>query len=497
MATAINQTTESLLTEIITDCPEIFACKPGFVFQAFGASIFETAVDLNHYEYTAYNNHSGKSELIDRRRKPLQHTDKDELALLHKLCASKVSGMGRLEIDSGAVLRADKLREVMREVFREILPRYGYITREGQIELAEKLLNAITERGTLLAEAAVGIGKTLAYVIVAALVKRSHVNEHWNTGYFPELSVVEWKRMPVVISTASIALQRSIEKDVIPEVSMILLENGVIRNPLRAVLAKGRSHYVCEYNLKAHMPFEKNPEFAELLRQIAFDGRKIDLAEIEGLTAHIKKRICVPAKCLKNCPYADGCRFHELRDALRREETDIVICNHNLLLADAKLRAETGKSILPPYQMAVFDEAHEVLQAARSIYGLSLGCTVIPDITQSVLKLNFAPLLTEGTDDWRDNCDISHRLAEQLYGRNKKVFAKSDANTVCDRHMKLIRNISGELHYALKKTYTFKNKHDEERRNALICELESLNKRIAAMASSSRNIRWFEHDNTS
>lgn len=496
MPVVITQTTESLLSEIGFDCPEVFNGKDGFAFYAFECVVFENEVNQNRYEYTAYNIHSGKSELIDRRRKPLKHTDEDIAEILRKLRASGIAGKGRIEIDSDKTLRVEKIREVMYEVFREILPRYGYVVRDGQIELAEKLLDAIANRGTLLAEAAVGIGKTLAYIIVAVLVKRSRLNEHWNTAYFPEMSVVEWKRMPVVVSTASIALQRAIEKDAIPEISKILLENGVIRKPLKAVLVKGKSHYVCEYSLQSHLPFEKKSDIKAVLEQIACNREKIDLAEIEGLTAHVKKKISVPDRCFKNCPYADECRYKDYRVSVRTGDADFLITNHNLLLADVKLRSGGKKPILPPYQMVVFDEAHEVLQAARSIYGSEFLAETVPDISQSVLDLDFTPFNAENTEDWRDNRDTAHRLAEKFYGQNRRLFAKTDAGAECDKHMNLISNFAGELHYVLKKTYLFKNKQDDKRRNTLLPELEKVCKIITPIASNGGNIRWFESNDT-
>jgi len=347
MPKIIKQTTSSLLSEMNYNCPEAFAHVEGFAFQAFEAVVCELEITQYRYDYIAYSIHGGSPVLIDRKRKPLQRTNEDIADILRKLKDSSVAGRGRIEVDIDKAMRVEKVREIMSEVFREILPQYEYVVRDGQIDLAGKLLDTLAERGTLLAEAAVGIGKTLAYIIIAILVKRSRLIEHGVTSCFPEMSYVEWKRMPIVVSTASIALQRAIEKEAIPEISRILMEAGVIRRPIIAVLAKGKSHYVCERNLMAHIPYEKKPHIAAALRQLAIKGSKLDLAEVEGLTPHVKRKICVPSKCQKNCPYAEDCRFKLLRQTIRKEEADIIICNHNLLIADAKLRAETGKSVLP------------------------------------------------------------------------------------------------------------------------------------------------------
>jgi ATP-dependent DNA helicase DinG len=486
------QTAESLLSEIIRECPKMFDETCGFMFQALGCAVFEEAAPANRYEYLARNIESGRSELIDRRRRPLRRTDEDELAILRKLKSLRVAGRGRIEVDGDTTLKVEKLRAVMYEVFREILPKYGYAVRGGQIELAERILAAIAGRGTLIAEAAVGLGKTIAYIIIAVLVKRGRLNEFWNTGYFPELSVVEWKRMPVLISTTSIALQTAIDNEVVPEISRILIENGVITTPLKSLLVKGKSHYVCEHNLHTQTRFEKKPQDQAILRSLSFDSSVIDLAEVDGLSPRIKRKICVPEKCHKNCPESETCRYRDFRDGVKGYSVDFLICNHNLLLADAKLRAEENKSVLPPYQMLVLDEAHEVLQAARSIFGTELEADAIGDITRTVLDLNFSPLTTEGTNDWRDIRDIAQRLAEKLYGQNKRLFKLEEADVRCDRHLRNIRNIISELTYALKKSYTLKSGLDEERKRSLLYGFEKLNKTLTALGSNRQNIRWFK-----
>ena len=188
-----NQAT-SLLSEMDFIRPEAFVNREGFIFRAFECAVFETEVNRNRYDYIAYNIYSGKSALIDRRRTPLQRTDEDKAAILRKLRRSSVAGKGRIEIESNKAMRVEKIREIMYEIFREILPEYGYVVRDGQIQLSEKLLDTLAARGTLLAEAAVGIGKTLSYIIVAILMKRSCCNEFHSTSLFPEMSYVSKTR---------------------------------------------------------------------------------------------------------------------------------------------------------------------------------------------------------------------------------------------------------------------------------------------------------------
>jgi ATP-dependent DNA helicase DinG len=185
---------------------------------------------------------NGKTILLERRRNPITQAGVERLLI--KLRNSKIAGLGRLEAESETPLTLSRLQEITSKIFREILPEYGYNIRSGQIKLAEKMLESVAKREILLAEAAVGIGKTLVYIIIGALIKRSRINQMWSSGFFPDMSVSEWEKMPVLISTSSIALQKAILTEYIPEISRILVENGVIKTPLRAVLRKGKEHYI-------------------------------------------------------------------------------------------------------------------------------------------------------------------------------------------------------------------------------------------------------------
>ena len=101
----------------------------------------------------------------------------------------------------------------------------------------------------MLAEAEVGTGKTFAYLVAAILAKRGRLNDFWNKGFYPKMSYVDMAQMPIVIATSSIALQKAILKEYIPALSEILMDYGIIKTPITAVLRKGREHYVCDRNL--------------------------------------------------------------------------------------------------------------------------------------------------------------------------------------------------------------------------------------------------------
>jgi ATP-dependent DNA helicase DinG len=488
---------EAVLAEISRDVPEKFKSRVGFVMSVYGCSVFEDYIDGRGFTYTAVNDDSGKAETITRRRNPLPTSDSELVKFALKVRDSRVGGLGRYEVAEGVKL--SKWKTIVRFLFREVLPKYGYKIREEQIALAEELLDAIAERRTLLAEAPTGLGKTLVYIIIGALVRRSQINKTWNSGYFPGMSCVEWLRMGVLVSTSSIALQKAVYTETIPAVSDILVDFGIIREPLMAVLRKGKEHYVCEYNLREYLPFESDPAIREELERLAIDGRVIDLAEIDGLAASVKSNISVPPKCHKNCPFADDCRYRAFRDGAKKTGYDFVICNHQLLLADMKLRAETSEwgrpkprsSILPPFQVLVLDEAHKVLPAARSLYGSELTADAIPNVTKVLFKLNFAPLDSPVTDSWKVVRDKVYLLSGKIYEVNKRLFSRSDAGIECDHIIRKIRDLADSLVKCLLVSREFEVERDEQLKHSLLWELRRISKSANELFDSGSMIRWF------
>ena len=485
---------EAVLAEISRAVPEQLKGRPGFVMNVYNCSVFEEYIDFRGFIYTAVNNFSGESEIIGRRKNPLPPNENTLVKFVLKVRDSKVGGLGRLEVAGGVTLA--KLKIIVRELFRVILPKYDeFKIREEQIKLAEELLEAIAGRKTLLAEAPTGLGKTLAYIIIGLLIRRSAVNKTLSGSFFPGMSCVEWLRMGVLLSTSSIALQKAIYTEAIPKISMILEDWGIIREPVTAVLRKGKEHYVCEYNLNEYLPFEVDENIRKELKALAFDGRIIDLAEAETLPAQVKNRISVPSKCYKNCKYADNCRYRAFRETAKKTGYDFVICNHQLLLADMKLRAEESGAVLPPFQALILDEAHKLLPAARSLYGAELSADAIPSITKALPELNFAPLKKTVTDAWKTTRDIVCRLSGKLYEANKRLFSRQGAGAECDEVLRNIRNIADLIHKHLSASHEFSVGRDERLKHNLLWDLHYISKAANELCFSDVMIRWFITEN--
>ena len=88
------------------------------------------------------------------------------------------------------------------KIFREILPRHGMAVREEQIALCHEVLDTLYNKEISLCEAGVGTGKTLAYLVGCIL---------W------QMHRPERMKLPIVISTSSVALQDAILTEYLPQ----------------------------------------------------------------------------------------------------------------------------------------------------------------------------------------------------------------------------------------------------------------------------------------
>ena len=240
-------------------------------------------------------------------------------------------------------------------IFRDILPRRGMAVREEQIALCHEILDTLYNKEISLCEAGVGIGKTLAYLAACVL---------WQTNRPDRL------KLPVVISTSSVVLQDAIINDYLPNLSAILLEEGIIQAPLTAVIRKGKERFVCDARLierESQIPTTRNRQ----RNSLRMAEQLLDMDHLPELSRFDRSRICVPQSCPRNCVLQEDCRYQQyLRDSMK---PDIQICNHNYLLADAAHRQQDRPLLLRSYQALVVDEAHKLPDAARQMYTESLS----------------------------------------------------------------------------------------------------------------------------
>lgn len=124
-----------------------------------------------------------------------------------------------------------RAHQEVEKIFRVLLPEQGLAVREEQIRLCHEMLDTLLGERIALCDAGVGIGKMYAYLVACVLLRKYSML----TGRGNPL-----EQRPVVVSTSSIALQKAIVTEYIPFLSRVLLEQGMIQSPLRAVVRKGK-----------------------------------------------------------------------------------------------------------------------------------------------------------------------------------------------------------------------------------------------------------------
>ena len=248
----------------------------------------------------------------------------------------------------------EKAHRQAEQIFREVLPAKGMTVREGQIRLCHTMLDALFGRDVALCDAGVGLGKTYAYLVACVL---------W------QLQRPRQMQRPVVISTASITLQNAILEEYIPFLSNTLIQNGYIREPICAVLRKGKERFVCDMRLliRQKQITARGKRYRKRAAALREAGRCLDLDRLPNLPLHERRLICVPNRCGRSCIEHSDCRYRQYLKASNGPSVTIQVCNHNYLLADAAHRQNGWTPLLKDYQALVIDEAHKLPETVRQM----------------------------------------------------------------------------------------------------------------------------------
>jgi ATP-dependent DNA helicase DinG len=225
-----------------------------------------------------------------------------------------------------------------------ILP--GYEHRPQQLEMARRVEHALSNHGRLAIEAGTGVGKSLAYLVPAALwAKENH------------------KR--VAVSTYTRLLQTQLISQDVPLLSKVLDE------PVRASVAFGQENYLCRFRIENQVARGLFDTMAEAkTADKLFDwANKTETGVIldypHALTAGLSSRICRDsAMCRREkCQFRKSCFYLRARESW--EHSSILIVNHSLLFADLATEAD----LLPESGAVILDEAHRIEDAAIRHFG--------------------------------------------------------------------------------------------------------------------------------
>jgi ATP-dependent DNA helicase DinG len=250
----------------------------------------------------------------------------------------------------------------------------SYEQRPEQLQMAHAVEAAIKSKTHLVVEAGTGVGKSFAYLVPAILAATASQVEGGRSAVGnPAADDEKKKRTRIVISTHTISLQEQLVGRDIPFL------NSILPIEFSAVLVKGRGNYLSLRRLKgaqgrAHAMFTKAEEVEQLdgilhWSQETTDGSRatLDFAPLPGVWDEVQSD---HGNCLgKTCPTYSDCFYFKARR--RVWNADILIVNHALFFSDLALRRE-GASILPDYDVVVFDEAHTMEAVAADHLGISV-----------------------------------------------------------------------------------------------------------------------------
>ncbi|MFT3686271.1 MAG: helicase C-terminal domain-containing protein [Phycisphaerales bacterium] len=244
----------------------------------------------------------------------------------------------------------------------------GYEAREEQIAMAKAVSQTLAAKGTLIAEAGTGVGKSFAYLVPAIL--RCVANGE-----------------TVVVATHTINLQEQLLRKDIPLLQETLGDGSAWgldpKNTveLKPVLVKGRGNYVSLRRLKlagerSDRLFDYGAEQRSLKAvqewaETTEDGTLSSLPQLERYNVWSSVQSDSDNCMGRKCRTYEQCFYQRARREM--EKANLLVCNHAVFFADLKLRGVADHAgFLPPYQHVILDEAHTVEDVASDHFGLSL-----------------------------------------------------------------------------------------------------------------------------
>jgi ATP-dependent DNA helicase DinG len=231
----------------------------------------------------------------------------------------------------------------------------GGENREGQRDMVRSVASAFSRRTTTIIEAGTGVGKSLAYLVPAAM-----------SGH------------RVIISTATKNLQDQLASKDAPTV-------GAHAPGLKVAVLKGRQNYLCRNRAQSvsgagQLSFDDGSDVpkgvADQMRRILSWSNDTTTGDRDELPFEVDQRAwrglsVTPQECLtrSKCPQGHNCFAEVARD--RAGESSILIVNTHLYAS----HLASGAMLLPSHEFVVFDEAHEILDIFASLLGTSLSAS--------------------------------------------------------------------------------------------------------------------------
>lgn len=257
----------------------------------------------------------------------------------------------------------------------EAVAATGGQNRAGQRTMVAHVAQALELQRHLLVQAGTGTGKSLGYLV-------------------PALARVGESDQPIVVATATLALQAQIVNRDIPRLLQALEPRPEAQ--AQVALLKGRNNYLCLHKLEGGYPEDEPDALFDMPSSTSRVGEEVvrlrewadrtETGDRDELKPCVSDRAWAQvsvsaAECLgRRCPLVEEC-FSEMARS-RAAEADIVITNHALLA----INAFEGMKVLPEHETVIIDEAHELVDRVTGAVSGSLTVAMVRRAARSVKK---------------------------------------------------------------------------------------------------------------
>ncbi|WP_409288877.1 ATP-dependent DNA helicase [Peribacillus sp. SCS-37] len=382
----------------------------------------------------------------------------------------------------------DKLSEWIGDVFYDILPEQGFELRDEQVFMAFQLEKAFKEKKVMFAEAGVGTGKTISYLLYAICYARYY-------------------NKPAIISCADETLIEQLVKKQ-GDISKIEQALGL---EVDVRLAKSHEQYLCLNKLDTavnHLDSEAIDRVFDELPPFVNGGKSMSAYSPYGdrkLYPYVSDEEWsqINWDSLQSCFTCE--KRHRCGQTLTRDfyrkSADLIICSHDFFMEHVwtkESRKREGQlPLLPEYSCVVFDEGHLLEFSAQKALTYKIGeqtlYTVLEQLSANDVRDETLYIIDEINE-------INTAFFRELMVNSKKVEGSDRLDLTLGEK---IKSLARSLHQAIEKLeenlvfeaemYTINDyglKVAEE-------YLENLSYSLSLLLKEHRGVVWLEETGTS
>ncbi|WP_227522062.1 ATP-dependent DNA helicase [Bacillus solitudinis] len=336
----------------------------------------------------------------------------------------------------------EQLNEWIGDVFYDILPEAGMELRDEQIFMAFQLEKAFIENKIMFAEAGVGTGKTIVYLLYA-------------------LCFARYKRKPAIIACADESL---IEQLVKKEGDIAKISN-LLGLSIDVRLAKSKDQYLCLQKLDQERETEDYheiyddmyvslPPFVHSNQTMQSYYHYGDRKEYPTLTNEQWNKVGWDS--FQDCFVCE--QRHRCGQTLSREHyrksTDLIICSHDFYMEHVwtyESRKREGQlPLLPEASSVVFDEGHLLEVAAQKALTYKYRHDVLEELLTRLLENNvreeFAVLVDEMISQSLHLSFLLRDHSKVVQGSNRRELVNEEiVISEASRFVSLISRLEDEI----------------------------------------------------